>query len=949
MHAFRNIPFGLTIPVLVASALFTLLVVMRSFSEPNAESPTATYARGTLSVAIPYHATRAGSGRLTVEILDPEDHVLGSADQAPQLAKGDGTWRLDLPLQKPLPIDDLVWDRVRYRFEYSGETAAAFEGTKSISQILRRPVVHVLAQKSYIAGGPAAIRVIATDSKDDAILNSGSVHIELLIPDHPARPLFSGHLNHRGTTEAQFRFPAGLIGEYQLRYLVETPIGSSESTENVQLQDKLSILLTTEKPIYQPGQTIHVRALALDRADHNAAASRRLTFEVEDSRGNKVFKRATQTDKFGIASAEFALADEVNLGTYHLRALIGDPGSATSTTEIALNVDRYVLPKFKVAIEFSGAGQSAKRGYRPGDHVTGTVRSNYFFGKPVDNAEISVKASSMDVSVFEAASASGKTDNDGVYHFDLKLPAYFAGRPLTQGIARVLIEATVKDSAAHSETRGEPITVSESPLLVTAIPEGGTLIPNLENQVFILTSYADGTPATADLSVRAAGNHDQRVSTDAGGVAVISIKAGAESETLKIDAADKQGNRASTSIDLATRDGSDQILLRTERAVYRAGDRIQLHVFSTRQHGSVYVDIVKDSQTILTRDLDLTNGEADLTLTATPEMAGTLDLNAYLFGRDAQPIADHRLIFVQPADELHIETVADAPVYKPGDDARIRFRVTNSHGEGVRAALGVQVVDEAVFALAEKQPGFAKVFFYLEQEAMKPRYEIHSIGMSDIVEPAQNAQGDNGQRDRAARALFSATEMVNPNRFDTEFGRTVPQAKQAEYAGRYQSAYTAQIRRVAAQLSRDYNQNPQHFDLPSLFKHMNERDAWGTPLRAESASWFQGRTRYYYIQSAGPDQQFGTGDDLTLYLEVSSGRIANPPGTNASTIDLQTEHDRGPFNNHAEVTGSVLDPSRSRHPQRDRRAARNLDRANPQLCHRCRRPFRPRSPSPRNL
>ena len=51
----------------------------------------------------------------------------------------------------------------------------------------------------------------------------------------------------------------------------------------------------------------------------------------------------------GIASAEFQLADEVNTGTYHLRALM-DGNSA----EIAMNVERYVLPKFKVAVEFSG-------------------------------------------------------------------------------------------------------------------------------------------------------------------------------------------------------------------------------------------------------------------------------------------------------------------------------------------------------------------------------------------------------------------------------------------------------------------------------------------------------------------------------------------------------------------------------------------------------------------
>ena len=96
----------------------------------------------------------------------------------------------------------------------------------------------------------------------------------------------------------------------------------------------------------------------------------------------------------------------------------------------------------------------------------------------------------------------------------------------------MLIEATVKDAAGHAETRGEPITVSESPLIVTAIPEGGTLIPNLENQVFILTSYADGKPAIADVRVHPDGTIDQNVTTDAGGVAVIHVTGSAAARTL---------------------------------------------------------------------------------------------------------------------------------------------------------------------------------------------------------------------------------------------------------------------------------------------------------------------------------------------------------------------------------------------------------------------------------
>jgi hypothetical protein len=886
-------------------------VVVESFEAASGEEPpSVTYSNGTLHLAIPYHASQPGSGQLTMEVLGPEDQVLGRTERHVDATRGMGLWREDIKLKKSVSLDELVWHRVRYRFEYSDGKSAAIEGVDSISQILRTPVLHILGQQSYLTGGQAAVRVIVTDSKNEVIAGRGSVQIELLVPDQKSRVLFSGELNHAGTAEAQFRFPAGLVGSYQLRYVVDTPIGSTEFTHPVRLEDKLSILLTTEKPIYQPGQTIHVRALALDRSNKEAAADHRLTFELEDSRGNKVFKRVTATDKFGIGSAEFALADEVNLGTYHLRALMGEGEAPTNTAEIALNVEKYLLPKFKVAVDFAGKDNKAKRGYRPGDHVTGNVHANYFFGKPVDEAEITVKASSMDVAVFEAGSVQGKTDRDGTFHFDLTLPSYFAGRPLTQGAARVLIEATVKDSAGHAETRGEPITVSESPLLITAVPEGGTLAPNLENQIFILTSYPDGTPATAKLRVHAEGIKDQYATADDGGVAVVRISPGAGVKTLKVDADDKEGNHASSTVQLQTREGEDQILLRTDRAVYRAGDRIALSVFSTKKRGTAYLDIVKEGQTVLTRDLEIENGQAELSLAVTPELAGTVDFNAYLFGSDARPVADHRLVFVQPADELKIEAAADAAVYKPGDEARIRFRVTNARGEGVRAALGLQVVDEAVFALAEKQPGFAKVFFYLEQEVMKPRYEIHSIGMPQIVEPVEESRVE--QRDRAARALFSATEMVSTNKFETEFGRTVPMTKYADYATRYRARFLAQVRQLANNLNQAYAQGQTKIDLTDVVKQMARsgqqelRDAWDTNLKIEPITWYPQKT-HYWAHSAGPDKEFGTSDDMFVNLQVLRRKVVSRPTSGASAIECNVESGRGPFNGRAEVVGTVVD------------------------------------------
>ena len=905
---------------LLCSLAFLLFSItgFRHAGHSQTREVEALYRHSSLYLTIPYHSTRAGTGHFTVEILTPQGDVLGRVERHLWIGSGDSTWRAMITPAHPIAMDDLVWQRVHFRFNYDGDEASAIEDTQSISQILRRPVVRILGQTEYIAGSHAAVRVIVSDARTGAA-QPGTVHIQLLDAKQDARTVFSGNLDHRGTVEADFRLPASLTGKFQMRYFVDTPIGSTEYTQPVELKDEASILLTTEKPIYQPGQTVHVRALTLDRASHRAAAGRKLTFEIEDSRGNRVFRKSTQTDKFGIASAEFTLADEVNLGAYHLRALMGDPQAPGDSAELTLNIERYVLPKFKVEIDFDKQNNKPRRDYRPGNRVTGTVRANYFFGKPVDHAKVAVKISGMDVQIFEAASTAGKSDAAGDYRFDIKLPSYFAGRPLNQGATRALVEAVVTDGAAHAETRGEPITVSASPLLITAVPEGGELVPNVENEVFILTSYPDGDPAQTTLRVRvpedmrrSPGHTETRqISTDASGVAVLRMNPVPGVDSLRIDADDGHGSRVSSDVPLQTRAGADQILLHTDRAVVKAGETIALRVLSTRAYGTVYVDIIKDGQTIVTRDVDLTNGQASLIVDATAEMAGTLDIDGYLFGRDSQPVADHRLVFVQPADELKIAASTDSSVYLPGSEARVHFHVTDAHGQGVEAALGLQVVDEAVYALAEKQPGFAKVFFYLEQELMKPRYEIHSLSMTDAVNADPGAGGE--ARNLDARALFAATQMISPHKADVEFGRTYSQNKFVEYQQQYCEAFLEQVRQIASVLSkRNAGSTPGDEilkDFGKLDRGAPPRDAWNMPLHMERTGWnWGGGNRYFRVVSAGPDRKFGTSDDMAVYVQEHSGAFVRSPGS-AGTIDVRMEHDRGPFDQRAEATGVISDPS----------------------------------------
>jgi len=809
---------------------------------------------------------------------------------------GQGFWKRELALPGNLPFDELVWHRLRYRFTYAQEKTAPIEGITSISSILHLPVVHVLGQQSYLSGGTAAVRLIVDEAGSGTPVTSGSVQIELAGPGNKTQTLFKGALNEHGTTPVQFHFPAGLAGSYALRYAIDTPLGPVAHVEQIRLENKSAVLLTTEKPVYQPGQTIHVRALALDRASHRAVDGRPLTFELDDSRGNKVFRKITQTDAYGLASAEFALADEVNLGTYHLRAILNNTGEAPQTTsEIALQVDRYVLPRFKVAVELSGKDG---KGYRPGDHITGTVRANYFFGKAVEG-EVTVKASGFDVAQFDAGNSIGRMDSEGAFHFDIRLPDFLAGRPSNQGAARIMIEATVKDASGHSESRGEPVTVSASPMLITIVPESSLLAPGLDNRVYVLTSYPDGTPAESDIRVESTGSAAQIAATDKGGIAVVSLPIGVTN--IRVKARDHKGNQAATQAALESRAGVwDQILLRSERAVYRAGEPIRLEVLTTKQSGYVYVDVVKDGQTIGTHDLNISNGRAALELTATPDMTGTVGFHAYLFGSDASLIGDRRMVFVQPADELRIETSLDAQVYKPGSEARIGFRVTNNRGEGVQAALGVEIIDQAVFALAEKQPGFAKVFFYLEQEALKPRYEIHSVSISDAVTSVDTSEFK--RRDRAAQALFAAAQSVATESTPAEFGGTAPQDKYPQFASRYLARLRAQIDRVVSVRTEN---NPNTCDqtlLAADFRKANIRDAWGNQLRVDG-NWSGART--FVVRSAGPDGQFYTADDLLQNRDEHRCTVPTYP-SNGGLVDVRIVSSGDV---EAAVAGTVLDRS----------------------------------------
>ena len=764
--------------------------------------------------------------------------------------------------------------------------------------------VVVVGQTELLANSRAGLRIVATDHERRVPATGALISVRIAAVDSTDTKLFFvGRTDAKGTVQAGFDIPNLEPGQYDLIIRGGYRGYRDEVRQTVTIQRGYQVLLTTDKPIYQPTQTMHLRALALRRPDLHAVAAHDLTLEVSDAKGNKVFKKVLRTNKFGIAAADFILADEVNMGRYTIRALVDD-----QQTEKKVTVKRYVLPKFKVILSTN------RDYYLPGSQVEGTVQADYFFGKPVAGGQVEIIAKTFDVEYTEIAHIEGKTDDQGTYRFDLELPTHFVGQPLEQGNAFLEFDVKVTDQAEHTEEIIKTSTVAASHIMINAVPEAGKIVPNVENVVYILTSQPDGKPQPADITIikaeMARGTvqlAETDLHTNTMGIAQIAVQvaptpvsaeeaalrrrpvgrlqiplgpehwAGEQNVVLTIAARTAAGWTAEKQITLSTADQppTGNILLRTDAALYEVGGTIDAVAYTApAKRGTVYFDVIKDRQTMFTYAAEVKLGQARVHIPLPSALGGSIYLSAYRIMPDGQIVRDTRPLFVEPAADLNIDIAADKDTYLPGGEARLGFTVTDTEGRPVAAALGINVVDEAVFALQELQPGMEKVYFYLEKELMKPRYEIHGLEMATIVTrpPGRIVPlAENMRKQQAARIMFASVEIPE-----------LPTFQQDSYAERLQKAreqwaeqLRPQVERIQRALQQYINQHdgepPSADDAvkvllqAALLREPDLRDPWGNRMTLIPAS---DPVYSFIVFSPGPDGEKDTEDDFYIPSQV---------------------------------------------------------------------------------
>jgi CD109 antigen len=327
-----------------------------------------------------------------------------------------------------------------------------------------------LAADSYVAVLPKVLHSGRTEAISLALFAGDELTKEkievVLLKDGDKVASATQTIDGRGTVSLDI--PEVVDGQYEIQVK-----GSAFSDKaNINVENSFLVFVETDKPIYKPGQTIHMRVLTLDPELKPTTQS--VTLDVLDAKGIKIFHSEVTTDDYGMADVDLPLSDEPNLGVWKINAV-----TDKARSQLDVRVEEYVLPKYEVTVDLP------KDWFLINESIMGKIGALYSFGKPVVG-EVTIVANRY-VGQWEEYATLTK-EIDGEIEFELPPVQYVAGTPAAGGQGNVQLDVTVTEkSTGYVEKTSRLLTVAQSSVNVQLIPEGSVFKPGLPFNVLLLT------------------------------------------------------------------------------------------------------------------------------------------------------------------------------------------------------------------------------------------------------------------------------------------------------------------------------------------------------------------------------------------------------------------------------------------------------------------------------
>ncbi|HEX6810377.1 MAG TPA: MG2 domain-containing protein, partial [Planctomycetota bacterium] len=522
-------------------------------------------------------------------------------------------------------------------------------------------------QAQDLAGTPAACRVRwRTFGENDAVLAAD----EVAVPNGAATVVVAADVQMRAPRRVEVIASHATDEVLQLLNLATAQAGPL-------------VHVTSDRPVYRPGEPVFVRAVVLDRVTL-LPLPRQVSMQAQlfDSKGAPVASDQEPAGPAGVGSFLLKLPADSAGGPHRIAVSSNDGSFATESAEIV--VRSFQAPQLKKTVVLDRAT------YAPGARGSATVTAERMGGGAAVGAIAKATLVIDGTEVWTEQRALG-ANGEGTFRF--VVPA-----AVDKGAARFV--ATITDGGVV-EAEVKPFVVPTGKVLVAGFPEGGELIAGVANGLYLECTDPLGRPVDA-----AGALHDER------GTQVAKFRTEHQGR-VKLTFVPREGSKYH--VRLAGQEETHEL-----PAVQKKGIAMRLPGTDVAANAPLRLDLagrgdgpwllgvfcrgVLVGQTTLRAD-----EKGELRVQAEVPLAASAAgvLRATVFDRNLQPVSE-RLVRRAAAHRVDIELLSKHEALAPGESQQVTVRTKDETGQSLGAVVGLSVTDLAAVSLgSEPRVGLA--------------------------------------------------------------------------------------------------------------------------------------------------------------------------------------------------------------------------------------------------
>ena len=521
----------------------------------------------------------------------------------------------------------------------------------------------------------------------------------------------------------------------------------------------------TDRPIYQPGQTVYYRLIHRDRdgAGYVLPEQSSIPLVIHLS-GKEEYTINLPLSEYGTAQGEIQLSSHATPGYYRLE---------TETGMVYFEVANYRKPEIELDLSMDQKETSL------GDDFMAELYARYYFDAPASDVQLgwslraeptSFRLPGYEVGVLRSNwfvypgmyypsiwgtrmdAGEGQTDVNGewsihhtltnidFYEREVRLPANYS------------LAVTAQDETGFQVTNRTKILVHPSDFYVGVKPSAWITVADQAVDFEILAvdweKEPDGIKAlTAELykvvwqyEIGEIGEvdyvrekelvADQNFSTNQEGEAEITFTP-TEPGTYQLDIF---GSGARTEVTLWVggpgttiwpTQTNQRITLIADQDKYQPGDEATIFIPNPFPEGAQALVTVERHKVISYETYSITASGQEVTIPLSDADAPNVYLAVTLIGQNSEGKSSFRQgyinLLVEPVDQLlQVEVVGEPEKLGPGEEVEFTLRVTDQDGEPIEGEFSLAVVDKAVLALADpNSPQIIEAFYGIQPIAVR--------------------------------------------------------------------------------------------------------------------------------------------------------------------------------------------------------------------------------------